>query len=84
MAQTLYVIVSRSDRARLETIAADRNRPQKHAKRASVVLASMAGGPVQREPATYCSEPFTDSRWRLDVRLLSHGTDSLRDREPIG
>jgi hypothetical protein len=48
MAQTVCVIVSPSDRSCLEAIASDRNRPQKHAERASVVLASAAGDPVQR------------------------------------
>jgi hypothetical protein len=41
-------MVSASDRARLEAIASDRNRPQKYAERARMVLASMAGDPVQR------------------------------------
>ena len=41
MTQTVCVIVSASDRGRLEAIASDRNRPQKHAERARVVLASL-------------------------------------------
>jgi hypothetical protein len=45
------VIVSGSDRARLEAIASDPNRPQKHAERARVVLASLAGDPLQRVAA---------------------------------
>jgi len=44
-------MVSQSDRVRLEGIASDRNRPQKHAERARVVLASMADDPVQRAAA---------------------------------
>jgi hypothetical protein len=48
MAQTVCLIVSMSDRARLETIASDPNRPQKHAERARVVPASIADDPVQR------------------------------------
>jgi hypothetical protein len=51
MAQTVCVIASPSDRARLEAIVADRNRPRKHAERARVVLASIAGDPVQRVAA---------------------------------
>jgi hypothetical protein len=52
MVQTVCVIVNDWDRARLEAIASDRNRPQKHAERASVALASTPGGePVQRVAA---------------------------------
>ena len=48
MAQTVCVIVSTSDRERLEVIATDRNRLQKHAERARVVLGSVKGVPVQQ------------------------------------
>ena len=51
MAQTICVLVSTRDKQRLEAIASDRNRPQKHAERARVVLASMADDPVQRAAA---------------------------------
>jgi histidinol dehydrogenase len=51
MAQTVCVIVSASDRKRLETVASDRNGQRKHGERAQVVLASAAGGPVQQVAA---------------------------------
>src|SRR5690348_2429024 len=40
MAQSVCLVVSAGDRARLEAIVADRNRPQKHAARARLVLLS--------------------------------------------
>ena len=40
MAQTLCPLVSAEDRSRLAAIVADRNRPQKHAARARIVLFS--------------------------------------------
>ena len=48
MAQTVCVLLSASDRRRLETIAADRNLSRKHVERAQVVLASAGGRPVQQ------------------------------------
>src|SRR3954464_6310313 len=40
MAQSVCLVVSAGDRARLEAIVADRNRPQKHVARARLVLLS--------------------------------------------
>jgi Homeodomain-like domain len=40
MAQDVCVVVDAGDRARLAAIAADRNRPQKHAQRARIILLS--------------------------------------------
>src|SRR4051812_26429409 len=40
MAQSVSLVVSAGDRARLEAIVADRNRPQKHVARARLVLLS--------------------------------------------
>src|SRR5437868_13521712 len=48
MAQTVCVLVSTSDRRRLEAITSDRNRQRKHIERAEVVLVSVGGGPVQQ------------------------------------
>lgn len=48
MARTVCVIVSASDRRRLEGIAADRNRPREHVERVRVVPASAEDGSVQR------------------------------------
>jgi hypothetical protein len=48
MAQTVCVVLSGSDKARLETIVADRNQQQKDVERTRAVLASPEGLPVQR------------------------------------
>jgi transposase len=79
MAQTVCVIVSASDRARLEAIASDRNRPQKHVERARVVLASLAGDPLQRVAARLgVSRPMI---WRWQQRFAEAGVDGLlRDK----
>ncbi len=79
MAQTVCVIVSASDKERLEAIVADRNRPQKHVERARVVLASAGGGPVQRVAARLgVSRPMV---WRWQQRFAEEGADGLlRDK----
>jgi transposase len=79
MGQTVCVIVSASDRERLEAIAADRNRPQKHAERARSVLVSAAGEPVKRVAALLgISRPMV---WRWQQRFAEAGADGLlRDR----
>jgi transposase len=79
MAQTVCVIMSASDRESLEAIAADRNRPRKHAERARVVLASAACVPVQRVAAVLgVSRPMV---WRWQQRFAEAGPDGLlRDR----
>jgi Homeodomain-like domain len=79
MEQTVCVIVSPSDRARLEAIASDRNRPQKDAERASVILGSMAHGAVQRVAAELgVSRPMI---WRWQQRFAEAGVDGLlRDK----
>jgi hypothetical protein len=79
MAQTVCVIVSSSDRTRLEAISSDRNRQQKHAERARVVLASMAGHPVHRLAAELgVSRPMI---WRWQQRFAEAGVDGLlRDK----
>jgi Homeodomain-like domain len=77
MAQTVCVIVSASDRKRLEAIASDRNGPRKHAERARVVLASARRGPgiaVWLE----VSRPMV---WRWQQRFAEAGVDRLlRDK----
>jgi transposase len=79
MAQTVCVIVSASDRERLEAIASDRNRPQKHVQRARLVLASAAGDPVQRVAARLdVSRPMV---WRWQQRFAEEGVSGLlRDK----
>ena len=79
MAQTVCVIVSASDRRRLEEIAADRNRPRKHAERARVVLASATHGAVQQvADAVGVSRPMV---WRWQQRFAEVGVMGLlRDK----
>jgi transposase len=79
MAQRVCVIVSSSDRERLVAIAADRNRPRKHAERARVVLASASGDRVQRVATQLgLSRPMV---WRWQQRFAEEGVDSLlRDK----
>ena len=79
MAQTVCVIVSASDRRRLGEIAADRNRPRKHAERARVVLASAAPGTVQQvADAAGVSRPMV---WRWQQRFAEAGVEGLlRDK----
>jgi transposase len=79
MAQTVCVIVSVSDRERLEAIVGDRNRPQKHAERARVVLASTQREPVQRIAAQLgISRPMV---WRWQQRFAEEGVVGLlRDK----
>ena len=79
MAQTVCVIVSVLDRDRLAAIASDRNRPRKHVERARVVLASAAGGLVQRVAVQLgLSRPMV---WRWQQRFAEQGVDGLlRDK----
>ena len=79
MAQTVCPLVSAADRARLAAIAADRNRPQKHAGRAWIILHSaerldVAG--VARRAGI--SRPAV---WRWQLRFAEAGVDGLlRDK----
>ena len=79
MAQTVCVIVSASDRQRLEAIAADRNRLGKHIERARVVLASADHRPVQHVANEVgVSRPMV---WRWQQRFAEEGVDGmLRDK----
>src|SRR4051812_34119405 len=79
MAQTVCVIVSASDRKRLEAIALDRNRPRKHVERARVVLGSARGGPVQRiAVGLEVSRPMV---WRWQQRLAEAGCGQIAARQ---
>jgi DNA invertase Pin-like site-specific DNA recombinase len=63
MAQELCVVVSAADRARLEAIVGDRNRPLKHVQRARIVLLSAERLPVlQVAVGAGVSRPAV-SRW---------------------
>ncbi len=79
MAQTVCVVVSASDRHRLEAIIADRNRPRKHVERALIVLASAERRPVQQIAGTVgISRPMV---WRWQCRFAEAGVDGLlRDK----
>jgi transposase len=80
MAQTVCILLSASDRLRLEAVVADRNRPQKHVERARVILASAEPGrPVQRIANQLgVSRPMV---WRWQQRFAAAGVDGLlRDK----
>ena len=79
MAQTVSVIVSTEDRARLSAISGDRSRPLKHIQRARIVLVS-AERPSVLEVARRVgvSRPAV---WRWQRRYAEEGVDALlRDR----
>src|SRR5205823_1149141 len=75
MGQTVCVLLSASDRKRLEALAFDRKLPSKHVERAEVVLASADGRPV-RQVATEVdvSRPMV---WRWQQRFAEEGPDGL-------
>lgn len=79
MAQTISVIVSSEDRARLCAVIDDRNRRQKHVQRARIVLLSAKRLPVlavAREAGV--SRPAV---WRWQQRFAEQGVDGLlRDK----
>ena len=79
MAQTVCVLLSASDRKRLEAIAADRNQPGKYIERAQVVLASATGRSVQQVATEVdVSRPMV---WRWQQRFAEEGPDGLlRDK----
>jgi transposase len=79
MAQSVCLVVSAGDRARLEAIVADRNRPQKHVARARLVLLSadrLDVATVARRAGV--SRPAV---WRWQRRYAEAGVDGLlRDK----
>jgi transposase len=79
MAQTVCVVLSGSDKTRLETIVADRNQQRKHVERARVVLASAEGIAVHRVAALVgVSRPMV---WRWQQRFAEEGVGGLlRDK----
>jgi transposase len=64
MAQSVCVIVSAEDRARLAAVIGDRNRPQKHVLRARIVLLAADRLPVLRIGATVGVGRTTVWRWQ--------------------
>ncbi len=79
MRKDVVVDVSTADRARLESIAADRNSPQKHVWRARIVLLTAAGfGTVEIMRRTGKSKTCV---WRWQARFMLEGTKGLlRDK----
>ena len=79
MAQSICLVVSAGDRARLEAIVADRNRPQKQVARARLVLLSadrLDVATVARQAGI--SRPAV---WRWQQRYAETGVDGLlRDK----
>ena len=79
MAQTVCVVLSTVEREQLVAIAADRNRPRKHAERARLVLAS-----ADRRSAQWLAQSVGVSRptvWRWQQRFAESGVEGvLRDK----
>lgn len=79
MAQTVCPLVSVVDRARLAAIVADRNRPQKHAARARIILASAERLPVLE--VAHRSGATRPAVWRWQQRFAEAGVAGLlRDK----
>src|SRR5215204_3219945 len=77
MAQTVCPLVSAEDRQRLAAVLADRNRPQKHAARARIILHSadrLEVAEVARRAGT--SRPAVWWRWQQRFAAEA-GVDSL-------
>ena len=75
MAQTVCPLVSAEDRARLEAIVADRNRAQKHAARARIILGSGERLPVAEVARrAHVGRPAV---WRWQQRFAEAGVDGL-------
>ena len=83
MAQNICLVVDDGDRRLLASIAADRNRPQKHIQRARIVLLS-----AERLPVAEVARQAGVSRpavWRWQARYAEAGVDALlwdRTRSP--
>jgi transposase len=75
VAQIVCPVVSAEDRARLEAIAADRNRAQKHVARARIIL-----GSAERLPVAEVARRAGVGRpavWRWQRRFAEAGVDGL-------
>ncbi len=79
MRDGISVVVSTTDRARLEAVVADRNSPQKHAWRARIVLLTAEGcGTAEIMRRTGKSKTAV---WRWQERFMHEGVDGLlRDK----
>ena len=79
MAQTVSVLVSPGDRARLTALLGDRNRPLKHIQRAKIILFSAERLPVLEVAAR--AEVSRPAVWRWQLRYAEQGVDGLlRDK----
>src|SRR5580704_10247420 len=75
MAQTVSVIITGEERARLAAIVGDRSRPLKHVQRARIVLHS-----ADRLPVLEVARRVSISRpavWRWQRRFAEEGVDGL-------
>ncbi|MGH3924591.1 MAG: IS630 family transposase [Pseudonocardiaceae bacterium] len=79
MRKGIEIEVTVGDRARLEAIVADRNRCQKHAERARIVLLSAEGvGTLAIMRQVGCAKATV---WRWQERFMAQGVDGLlRDK----
>ena len=79
MRKGIEIEVTGDDRARLEAIVADRNRPQKHVERARIVLRSADGaGTLAIMRQVGCAKATV---WRWQERFMVEGVDGLlRDK----
>ena len=75
MAQTVSVIVSTEDRARLLAIIGDRGRPLKHIQRARIVLYSADGLPVLE--VARLAEVSRPAVWRWQCHYVEGGIERL-------
>ena len=75
MAQTVSVVVSAEDRARLAAIAGDRSRPLKHVQRARIVLHSADRLPVQEVARR--AEVSRPAVWRWQRHYAEGGVERL-------
>jgi transposase len=75
MRKDITIEVSTADRARLESVVADRNSPQKHVWRAGIILATADGfGTAEIMGRTGKSKPCV---WRWQARFMTEGVDGL-------
>jgi len=79
MAQTVSILMTTEDRARLTAVIGDRNRPQKHVQRAQIILLSAEQLPVlEVSRRSGASRPAV---WRWQQRFAEEGVDGLlRDK----
>jgi Homeodomain-like domain len=79
MRKGITIEVSAAERARLESVVADRNSPQKHVWRAGIILATADGfGTAGIMRRTGKSKPCV---WRWQARFMIEGLEGLlRDK----